>query len=206
MVHPLDWNSIEVTVLLHHNIRVHPWNLVSPEKHCPTPLVVSLEPHDTINEPMLVSNIIIIHLEVVVVAQIPTEEGVVERLLQVVTPHFLWLASMTHSHCCEGSCKKVLIVAWCYDQIRQTTVTLQHCCLHGAPCLIGSPPSLLLLHDARRTTLSTLPQNSVGENWVEKQIHKLCKFDWVKKLSILQRWLDLHRFINMWRSRQCMGQ
>ena len=70
--------------------------------------------------------------------------------------------------------KWFLIVAWCNNQIRGLTVTLQDSCLHGAPCLICGSPLLIFLHNTRWTSSSALTQNSVNKNRVRKAICIYC--------------------------------
>ena len=53
-----------------------------PKKQHPPPLVVPLEPHQTIHQAELIRNVIVIHLKIVVIAQIPSQELVGDRSLQ----------------------------------------------------------------------------------------------------------------------------
>ncbi len=102
-------------------MRVHQWNFVFLEKQCPPPLVVSLELHDVINKPKLVGNIVIVHLEVVVIAQIPMEKRSSQPTSSdCYSTLSLWPVSTTRSHSCERSCKKVFDLSMML-QSNQTT-------------------------------------------------------------------------------------
>jgi hypothetical protein len=48
---------------------------VPPQEQHPPPLYIPLEAHDPVNELKLVGDIVIVHLVVVVIRQIPPQEG-----------------------------------------------------------------------------------------------------------------------------------
>jgi hypothetical protein len=89
VVCPLNWNSLELAVPLVGYIRVHEGHLVPPQEQHPPPLDVGLEVHDPINKTKLVSNIVVIHLEIVVIRKIPPQEREVDVRLEGRAPNLL---------------------------------------------------------------------------------------------------------------------
>ena len=89
VVSPFHCNSLELAVPLVHNVRVDERHLVPPEEQCPPPLDIPLKAHDPINESKLVGDIVVVHLVVVVVRQIPPQEGEVDGPLEGTAPNLL---------------------------------------------------------------------------------------------------------------------
>jgi hypothetical protein len=183
VMRPSNWYSLELAVSLVHYVGVHHRHLVPPQEQRPPPLDVPLKAHDPINESKLVSDIVVIHLVVIVVRQIPPQEGEVDSLLEGRAPNLL------HDWCPGDALARVqdhveglLVVAWCYDQIGRSAVPLQHRRLDGAPCCVGGPPRLVLLYHIRRTASTTLAQNSVDQNRVRQRVRGLCKFHGIEKV------------------------
>jgi hypothetical protein len=96
VVCPLNWNSLELAVPFVGYVRVHEGHLVPPQEHHPPPLDVALEAHDLINKTKLVSDVIVIHLEIVVIREIPPQEGEVDVHLEGRAPNLL-------RNCCPGN-------------------------------------------------------------------------------------------------------
>jgi hypothetical protein len=82
VVRPKNWNSLELAVPLVHYVGVYERHLVRPQEERPPPLDVPLKAHDPINDTNLVSDIVVVHLVVVIVQQIPLQEGEVDGLLE----------------------------------------------------------------------------------------------------------------------------
>ena len=89
VVRPKNWNSLELAVPLVHYIGVDERHLVPPQEECPPPLDVPLKAHDPIDKSKLVSDVVVVHLVVVVVRQIPPQEGDVDGLLESTAPNLL---------------------------------------------------------------------------------------------------------------------
>jgi hypothetical protein len=89
VVSPLNWNSLELAVPLVGNVRVHEGHLVPPQEQHPPPLDVALEAHDPINKTKLVSNVVVNHPEIVVIQEIPPQEGEVDVRLEGRAPNLL---------------------------------------------------------------------------------------------------------------------
>jgi hypothetical protein len=87
VVCPLNWNSLELAVPLVHYVGVYKRHFVPPQEECPPPLDDPLKAHDPIDKSKLVSDVVVIHLVVVVVRQIPPQEGEVDGLLEGRAPN-----------------------------------------------------------------------------------------------------------------------
>ena len=89
VVCPGNWNSLELAVPLVGYVRVHEGHLVPPQEQRPPPLDVALEAHDPINKTKLVSDVVVIHLEIVVIREIPPQEREVDVRLEGRAPNLL---------------------------------------------------------------------------------------------------------------------
>jgi len=89
VVVPLNWNSLELAVPLVHYVGVYERHLVPSQEERPPPLDIPLKAHDPIIESKLVSDVVVVHLVVVVVRQIPPQEGEVDGLLEGRAPNLL---------------------------------------------------------------------------------------------------------------------
>ena len=85
----LNWNSLELTVPLVGYVRVHEGHLVPPQEQRPPPLDIALAAHDPINKTKLVSDVIVIHLKIVVFREIPPQEREVDVCLEGHAPNLL---------------------------------------------------------------------------------------------------------------------
>ena len=89
VVCPVNWNSLELAVPLVGYVRVHKGHLVPPQEQRQPPLDVALEAHDRINKTKLVSNVVVIHLNIVVIREIPPQEREVDVRLESRAPNLL---------------------------------------------------------------------------------------------------------------------
>ncbi len=74
MVCPLNCDSLEFAVPLVGYVGVHGGHLVPPQEQRPPPLDVTLDVSDPINKTKLVSDVIVVHLENLVIREIPPQE------------------------------------------------------------------------------------------------------------------------------------
>jgi hypothetical protein len=89
VVCPLNWNSLELAVPFVGYVRVHEGHIVPPLEQRPPPLDVALEAHDPINKTKMVSDVVVIHLEIVVIQEIPPQEGEVNVHREGRAPNLL---------------------------------------------------------------------------------------------------------------------
>ena len=111
-----------------------------------TSLDVVLKPHESVDETELVGDVVIIHLVVVVFAEVPTKEVEVDSLLEGGTPNFL-----CHRHpgdtltAVRDHVERLLVVAGCHDQVQRHDIAPEDSRLDSTPCRLGSLSRLLFL-------------------------------------------------------------
>jgi hypothetical protein len=172
MMRPLNRNSLQLTVPLVTHVQIHPQYLISSQEQCPPPLVVALKPHELVNKTELVSNVIVVYLVVVAVAEVPTKEVEVNSLLQGRTPNFLCHRHPGHALTAEQDhVERLLVIAGCHDQVQRQATTPEDGCLDSTPCRLGSLSHLLFLKHARWATPSALPQHSINLDLLGARIH-----------------------------------
>ena len=67
-------DALQLTVPFHHAVSIHNIYLESPKPQCPPPLLIAVKALHSVHQAELIRQIVVVHLEVVLVRQVPSQK------------------------------------------------------------------------------------------------------------------------------------